>query len=102
MAELQWLISILTVSEVRWPESSKINVDEHTIYYVGNTTSHHCNGGTVIIDKKMNNSVKNFVSLLAREALLQIRASPRDINIIYVYAPIIEKPDIEIHQFYFG
>lgn len=93
-------INILGVSEVRWPSSGQVNIGDHTMYYAGNAEPHHYNGVAIIVDKESNKSVKNFIPLSDRAALLQIKAYPRDINIIQVYAPTMEKPDTEIQQFY--
>lgn len=93
-------INILGVSETRWPGSNQINIDDYTMYYSGNDEPHHYNGVAIIMDKGSNRAVKNFVPISDRVALLQVKSSPRDINIIQVYAPTKDKPEAEILQFY--
>lgn len=45
-------VNVLGVSEVRWPGSGHINVEEHTMYYSGNDEANHYNGVAIIIDNK--------------------------------------------------
>lgn len=93
-------VNVLGVSEVRWPGTGKINMENHTMYYSGNDDPQHYNGVAIIIDNKNNKSVKSFVPLSDRVALLQLKAHPRDINIVQVYAPTTESHENDILRFY--
>lgn len=73
-------INILGVREVRWSRTGQVNIDGQTMYYTGNDDSHHHNGVALIVNDKTNRSIKNFVPLSDRIALLQIKAVPKDIN----------------------
>ena len=93
-------LNILGVSEVRWPGTNQINIDEYTMYYVGNNDPQHYNGVAIILDQTSRKSVKKFVPISDRIALIQIKAHPKHINIIQAYAPTAEKPEQEINLFY--
>uniref|UniRef100_A0A8D8X189 Craniofacial development protein 2 n=1 Tax=Cacopsylla melanoneura TaxID=428564 RepID=A0A8D8X189_9HEMI len=48
----------------------------------------------------MAKSVKNFIPISKRVMLLQLNASPVNMNILQVYAPTADKADEEVFEFY--
>lgn len=46
-------ISILGISEMRWPDSSNINIDNHKVLYSGTITGTHEHGVGIILADKM-------------------------------------------------
>ena len=93
-------ISILGISEMRWPGSGDIWVDEHRVFYSGGESSQHRNGVGFIVSKGVAQAVASFVPLSDRVALLRIHANPVEINLIQVYAPTMAATDQQIEEFY--
>lgn len=79
-------ISILGISEMRWPDSGNINIENHKVLYSGLTTGTHEYGVGIILTEKMSKSIKNFIPISSRAILVQLFATPVDVNIIQVYA----------------
>ena len=88
------------MSEVRWPGTGQIDIDDYIMYYTGNNDPQHYNGVAIIMDPKSKRAGKRFVPISDRIILIQIKAYPKHINIIQVYAPTAEKPEHEINLFY--
>jgi len=42
-------ISILGISEMRWPDSRNINIENHKVLYSGSTTRTHKHGVDIIL-----------------------------------------------------
>lgn len=93
-------IDVLGCSETRWPNSGNCVIDEHHIYFSGDTTPRNRNGVAIILSKQTNKAVKGFISVSSRVALIKIRAKPFDLNVIQVYAPTAESSEQEIEEFY--
>ena len=95
-------VSILGVSEVRWPNSGVTRSKDKVFYYSGTDDAdrNHRHGVGILIEGSLQKSVKDFVPISERVALLRLCGGPIDINIIQVYAPTSEKPDNEVEQFY--
>lgn len=55
-------IDILRISEVRWPSSGKMIVCGITVFYSGNDYVNHKNGEGIILNKRTEAAVINFVS----------------------------------------
>ena len=70
------------------------------VFYSGTDNNRYENGVGVIITKQMARSVKNFTPISERVLLIQLVATPVNINIIQVYAPTADKPDEEMGEFY--
>lgn len=70
------------------------------MYYSGSDDSSNKYGVGVIINTKCVNTSVNLVPKSNRTMLLQIRAKPRNINIIQVYAPTTDGSDQEVRDFY--
>lgn len=93
-------ISVLGISEMRWPKTGKCNVDQYSVYYSGQDTAQHYNGVGFIVDKNVEKSVINFLPISDRVALLQINTRPFKLNLIQVYAPHYEHTDAAVEVFY--
>uniref|UniRef100_A0A8D8Z4U1 Craniofacial development protein 2 n=1 Tax=Cacopsylla melanoneura TaxID=428564 RepID=A0A8D8Z4U1_9HEMI len=93
-------ISIMGVSEMRWPDASYCDIEEYRVYYSGSTNGKYVHGVGVIMHKSVANHVTNFVPVNERVLLIQINASPVNMNIIQVYAPTTEYSDEHIQEFY--
>lgn len=101
LLEMQRLdIQMMGVCETRWPDSTNFNSDDYAIYTSGTHDGSHRNGVAVILNKSLNNSVRNFVPLSDRVMLLQLTTKPVNLNIIQVYAPTTDHDDNEVETFY--
>lgn len=96
----QMKLNILGVSEMRWPRSGSMNIQDHQIYYSGTDNDKHELGVGIILTKKMARCVDNFIPISPRVMLVQLRASPVNINIIQVYAPTSDRTDEEVEELY--
>lgn len=93
-------IEIMGVSEMRWPNASYCDIDEYRVYYSGSTNNRYENGVGIIVHQNVSRSVTNFVPVNERIILLQISATPVNMNIVQVYAPTTDHSDEEIIEFY--
>lgn len=93
-------IDILGCSETRWPDSGHCIVDEYHIYFSGDSTTRNKNGVAMILNNQTNATVKGFIPISDRVALIKIKAKPFDLNIIQSYAPTSESNEQEIENFY--
>uniref|UniRef100_A0A8D8TK36 Craniofacial development protein 2 n=1 Tax=Cacopsylla melanoneura TaxID=428564 RepID=A0A8D8TK36_9HEMI len=95
-------VKILGISEARWKGTGKTVIQDTTIYYSGCPESETSNyyGVAIAVDKNTSNSVKHFLPLSDRVALLQLNAQSRLLNIIQVYAPTGDKSIEEVEEFY--
>ena len=93
-------IDILGCSEVRWPNSGRTVIDNYVFYYSGDNTTQNRNGVAIVINKDTERSVKGFIPITERIALLKLNATPCNINIITAYAPTSESTEEEIDKFY--
>lgn len=93
-------IDILGISEMRWPNSGKCEIRDHTVHYSGIKDGKHQHGVGVIVNKKISKFVKNFVPISERVLLLQIDCAPMSVNVVQVYAPTADSSDEEIESFY--
>ncbi|KAF0767251.1 craniofacial development protein 2-like [Aphis craccivora] len=65
-------ISIIGISEMGWPDSGNINIENHKVFYSGSTTGIHKHG---------------------------LLNTPVDVNIIQVYVPMADKEENEVEEF---
>lgn len=93
-------IDVLGVSETHWPSSGQCDTLKYKVYYSGNNTAHHRNGTAIIVAPHINSAVKSCTPHSDRMMLLQIQATPVDINIIQIYAPTADKDEATIEEFY--
>lgn len=93
-------INILGISETRWPNSGQIKTGDATLFYSGNDSRNHENGVGILLDSKTSLSVLNFIPISDRAMMVQLKATPMNVNIIQVYAPTADKPEAEIKAWY--
>ncbi|XP_039276069.1 craniofacial development protein 2-like [Nilaparvata lugens] len=93
-------LSIMGVSEMRWPGSGSLNIQDHRVYYSGTDNGRHELGVGFIMIKEVAKCVNNVVPVSSRVILVQLKAKPVNINIIQVYAPTTDGTDEEVKEFY--
>ena len=76
------------------------DVNDYIMYYTGNNDPQHYNDVAIIMDPKSKRAVKRFVPISDRIILIQIKAYPKHLNIIQVYASTAQKPEHEINIFH--
>ncbi|XP_030765261.1 craniofacial development protein 2-like [Sitophilus oryzae] len=93
-------VDILGISETRWTDSGVCVRNGTTFYYSGNSDPNHRNGVGFIVRNNIKKSVRNVVGFSGRIILLQMNASPTNINLIQIYAPTADKQDEEAEELY--
>lgn len=93
-------IDILGISEMRWPNTGDIYIEEYRVLYSGTTNGRHERGVGFVLNKKTAQCVKAFIPISERITLIQMKASPVDINIIQIYAPTLDREDEEVENMY--
>uniref|UniRef100_A0A8D8XEP5 Craniofacial development protein 2 n=1 Tax=Cacopsylla melanoneura TaxID=428564 RepID=A0A8D8XEP5_9HEMI len=93
-------LNFLGVSEMRWPGSGSVNIQDHQVFYSGTDNGKHEYGVGLILTKEIAKCVDNFIPVSCRVMLVQIKAKPVDLNIIQVYAPTSDATEEEIEDFY--
>lgn len=93
-------INILGISEMRWPGSNFCDINEHRVYYSGTTNGKYEYGVGIIMKKTIAKHVTNFIPISERIMLLQVRATPANLNLIQVYAPTCQHGEDEVEEFY--
>lgn len=83
-----------------WPNPGSIIIENHKVLYSGTITGTHKHGVGIILADKMSKSVKNFIPISSRIILLKLFATPVDVNIIQVYAPMADKEENEVEELY--
>jgi len=58
------------------------------------------NISSIILNKSLSRSVRNFAPLSDRVMLLQLAMRPINVNIVQVYAPTTDHNDDEVEKFY--
>lgn len=56
-------IKILRLSEIRWPDSCELQIQNNEIYYSGNNDPNVRNGITIVVNKTLFESVNSFISI---------------------------------------
>ncbi|XP_045466612.1 craniofacial development protein 2-like [Harmonia axyridis] len=93
-------ISILGISEMRWPNSGQSVVDDHTIYYIGDDGTRNRNGVAVILSKGAAPAFTNTVLLSDRVMMVQMKTDKVDLIIVQVYALTYDHDEEEMENFY--
>uniref|UniRef100_A0A8D8W5N2 Craniofacial development protein 2 n=2 Tax=Cacopsylla melanoneura TaxID=428564 RepID=A0A8D8W5N2_9HEMI len=93
-------IDIMGIAEMRWPASGEMQIKDHKVFYSGKDNGAHENGVAIMVTAEVARCVKNFVPISDRVMLLQIQASPININIVQIYAPTADKQEEEALQLY--
>ena len=91
-------IDILGLAEVRWTESGRKELEDHTFIFSGG--QHHVNGVGMIFKKNVANAIQGYWPISDRVLLVKIAGKPFDIAIIQVYAPTSTHSDEELELFY--
>lgn len=66
--------------------------DRKIVYYSGDNTNNNMHWLGMIIPRRIQSSVVNFVSLSDKILIVQLQGEPNNIKIFQVYAPNAEKP----------
>ncbi|KAJ2946814.1 hypothetical protein O0L34_g16138 [Tuta absoluta] len=93
-------IDILGLSEVHRRGSGHFTTSNGNMMYYGGAEDHSGNGVAFIIPKKLQNSVKGYLTPNERMIAIKLDASPVPINIIQVYAPTSLSAEEVSDQFY--
>lgn len=94
-------VSILGLSEHRWPGNGLVKHDWGTFYYSGNSDTNHRHGVGILVDNATKDLVSSFVPVSDRIPLLRLKQKKTTLNVIQVYAPTADpKYDEEIDKFY--
>lgn len=93
-------ISVLGVSEMRWPQSGVLKIEDCVVYYAGADGAQHKNGVAIIVTNKVAKAVKNFTPISDRITMVQMATTTVDINIIQVYAPTSDAEEEQVDKFY--
>lgn len=67
---------------------------------LGNSDQTHLKGVGFLIAEEVKKSVQNVVACSDRIIILQIHAKPANLNLVQVYVPTANRPDVEIKAFY--
>ncbi|XP_044755090.1 craniofacial development protein 2-like [Coccinella septempunctata] len=97
--EMQRLVvDILGCSEVRWPNYGQCRINDHTVYYSGDTSTGNKNGVAIIVNREVERCVLGFIGISDRVAILKVNAKPFNMNIIQTYAPTSESSEQELYE----
>ena len=92
-------IDILGISEPKWTGMGEFNSDDHYIYYCGQEFLRR-NGVTLIVNKRVQNSILGCNLKNDRVISVCFQAKPFNITVIQVYAPTSNAKEAEVEQFY--
>ena len=92
-------IDVLGISEVRWTGMGEFNSDDHYVYYCGQESLRR-NGVTIIVNKRVCNSVVGCNLKNDRMISIHFQGKPINITVIQVYAPTSNAEEAEVEQFY--
>ena len=85
-------VDILRISKLKWTRMGKFNSDDHYIYYCGQQY-HRRNRVTLIINKRVWNTVLGCNLKKDRMILVRFQGKPFTIIVIRVYAPTTSGKD---------
>ena len=92
-------VNILGISELKWTGMGEFNSNDHYIYYCGQEF-HRRNGVTLIVNKRVQNSILGCNLKNDRVISVCFQAKPFNITVIQVYAPTSNAKEAEVEQFY--
>ena len=92
-------VDVLGISELKWTGMGEFNSDDHYIYYCGEE-SLRGNGVTLIINKRVHNTVFGCNLKNDRIILVHFQGKPFNITVIQVYAPTTNAEEAAVDQFY--
>ena len=91
-------ISVLGVSEVRWPGSGEVQYEKSKFIYSGGDKRER--GVGILLAEDAAKSLKGYWAVSDRIILVKLQGSPFDINIIQVYAPTADADEEAVEDFY--
>ena len=92
-------IDILGINELKWTGMSKLNSDDHYIYYCGQESLRR-NGVAILVNKRVRNAVLGCNLKNDRMICVHFQVKPFNITVIQVYAPTSNVKEGEVEQFY--
>ena len=92
-------VNILGISELKWTGMGEFNSNDHYIYYCGQEFLRR-NGVTLIVNKRVQNSILGCNLKNDRVISVCFQAKPFNITVIQVYAPTSNAKEAEVEQFY--
>ena len=92
-------IDLLGISELRWTGMSEFNSDDHYIYYCGQESLRR-NGVSIIVNKKVQNTVLGCNLKNDRMISVCFQGKPFNITVIQVYALTSNTEEAAVEQFY--
>ena len=94
----RYQLDILGVSEMRWTESGKTDLDGMTVYYSGGTK--HERGVGIILNKAMSGAVIAWEPVNDRIITVRLQTRLMKVTLVQVYAPTNASDDEEKDSFY--
>ena len=91
-------IDILGISALKWTRMGEINSDDHYIYYCGQESLGR-NGVTIIVNKRVQNTVLGYNLKNDRMISVCFQRKPFNITVIQVYAPTSNAEEVEVEPF---
>lgn len=95
----RYKIMIMALQETRWPDKGRILKKSHALYYSGTRGRHEFDTG-FLVHKQMVDRVMSFTLVNERICSIRIRGHFRNITIISVHAPTLDKSDEVKEEFY--
>ena len=92
-------IIILGISELKWTGMGEFNSDDHYIYNCEQESLPR-NGVTIIVNKRVQNTVLGCNLKNNRMISVRFQGKPFNITVIQVYAPINNAEEAEVEWFY--
>ena len=92
-------INILQISKLKWTGMGEFNSDDHYIYYC-RQESHRRNGVTIMVNKRVRNSVPGCNLKNSRMISVHFQGKPFNIMVIQVHALTSNTEEVEVEQFY--
>ena len=92
-------IDILEISELKWAGMGEFHSDDHYVYYCGQESLRR-NGVTIIVNKRVCNSVVGCNLKNDRMISIHFQGKPINITVIQVYAPTSNAEETEVERFY--
>ena len=92
-------IDILEISELKWAGMGEFHSDDHYVYYCGQESLRR-NGVTIIVNKRVCNSVVGCNLKNDRMISIHFQGKPFNITVIQAYAPTSNTEEAEVEWFY--
>lgn len=96
--KINW--DVVGLSEVRRPGEECLKLSNgHTMYYRGSDTDKHEHGVALLINKRLNNNIKEINSISDRILYTILHISKKiTLKVIQVYAPTSSAADVDVEQ----